>query len=79
MDLSISTKSGCHRFSFEEKFKILGCAMIRQGKAHDAREEIIQLFWKDILKYKSKDNPWKIKCRRLVNHVHAVFSLKSEN
>ena len=26
-DLSIDTTSGCHRFSFEEKFKIVGCAL----------------------------------------------------
>ena len=30
--LSIETKTGCHRFPFEELFKILGCIMNRQGK-----------------------------------------------
>ena len=33
-DLSINTTTGCHRFSFEEKFKILGCALNRQEKVH---------------------------------------------
>ena len=28
-DLSIDTKSGRHKFPFEEKFKILGCIMNR--------------------------------------------------
>ena len=51
-DLSIDTKSGCHRFPFEEKFKILGCAMNRQGKSHEVIEEIVQSankpWWKDV-------------------------------
>ena len=38
-----------------------------------------KLFWKDILIYKSKDIPWKIKCRRLVDRVYAVFACGSEN
>ena len=38
-----------------------------------------KLFWKDILITKSKDIPWRIKCRRLVDHVYAVFSFGSEN
>ena len=81
-DLSINTMSGCHRFSFEEKSKILGYPVNRQGKAHDAIEERMQssnkAFWKDILIYRSKDIPWKIKCRRPVDHVCAVFSFGSE-
>ena len=32
IDLSFETKTGRHRFLFEEKFKILGCTMNRQGK-----------------------------------------------
>ena len=32
----------------------------------------------DILVFKSKDVPWKIKCQRLVDHVHAVFTFGSE-
>ena len=72
-DLSIDTTSVCHSFSIEEKFKILGCAVNRQGKAHDAIEERMRsankAFWIDFLMYKTKDIPWKIKCRRLVDHV----------
>ena len=41
-DLSVDTKSGRNRFPFEEKFKILGCAMNRQGKTNDALEERMQ-------------------------------------
>ena len=50
---------------------------------HDAVEERMQsakkAFWKDILIYKSKDVPWKIKCQRLVDNVCAVFAFGSEN
>ena len=80
-DISIDTER--HRFTFEEQFKILGCAMNRQGKTHDAIEERMQsankAYWKDVMIYKSKDVPWKIKCRRLGNHVYAVLSFGSEN
>ena len=34
VDMTIYTSSGCHKFPFEEKFKILGCAMNWQGKSH---------------------------------------------
>ena len=57
--------------------------MKRQGKSRDAVEERMQsaskAFWKDILIYKSKDVPWKVKCQRLVDHVCAVFAFGSEN
>ena len=69
--------------SYEVKFKILGSAMNLQGKSHDAIEERMQsankAFWKDILIYKSKDVPWKVKCQRLVDHVYVAFTYRSEN
>ena len=34
--------------------------------------------WRDIVVYRSKDVPWRIKCRRLVDHVYSVFSFGSE-
>ena len=65
-----------------EEFKILRCLMNRQGKTCDAVEERIQsankAFWKDIKIFRSKDTPWRIKCRRLVDHVYLVFSFGSE-
>ena len=83
-DLSIDTTTGCHKIPFEEQFKISRCALNRQGKAHDAIEErmdnpLTKLFWENILRYKSEEIPRKIKCRRLVGHVLAVFSFGSEN
>ena len=60
---------------------ILGCTMNRQGKSQDTIEERMQsankAFRTDILLYRSKDVRCKIKCRRLVDHVNAVFSLES--
>ena len=83
IDVSIHTTTGCHKFPFEEKFRILGSAMNRQEKSDDAIEERVQsankAFWKDVLIYKRKDVPWKVKCRRLVDHVYAVFAFGSEN
>ena len=83
IDMNLGTESGCCTFPFEDTFKILGCAMSRQGKAHDAIEErmqsTIKAFWKDILIYKSKGVPWTVKCQRLVDHVYPVFTFGSEN
>ena len=36
IDMNLGTSSGCYTFPFEDTFKILGCAMNRQGKTHDA-------------------------------------------
>ena len=72
-----------HKFPFEENSKILGCMMNRQGKTLDAIEERMQsankAYEKDIAVYRSKDVPWRIKCRRLVDHVYSVFSFGSAN
>ena len=42
ISLSINTKTGRHRFPFEEKFKIFGCTMNRLGKTHERLEERMQ-------------------------------------
>ena len=79
----LGTTAGCHKFLFEEKFKILGDAMNLQGKSQDAIEERMQsanrALWKDSMIYRSKDVPWKVKCQRLVDHVYQVFTFGSEN
>ena len=53
IDVSIYTTTGCHKFPSEEKFRILGYAMNRQGKSDDVIGESLQsankAFWKDIL------------------------------
>ena len=36
-------------------------------------------FWREILVCRSKDVPWALKCRRLLDHVYSVFSFESEN
>ena len=81
-DMNLGTSTGCCKFPFEDKFKILGCAVNRQRKTHDAIEERMQwankAFGKDILMYTSRDVPWKVKCQRLVDHVYAVFAFGSE-
>ena len=50
--MNLGTPTGCYKFSFEDKFKILGCALNRHGKTYDAVEERMQsankAFWKGI-------------------------------
>ena len=71
IQISIETKTGCHRFPFEELFKILGCTMNRQA-ANKA-------WWRDAKIYRSKDVSWRERCRRMVEHVCNVFCLGNEN
>ena len=42
VDMNLGTASGCYQISFEDKFKLMEYAMIRQGKTHDAIEERMQ-------------------------------------
>ena len=81
-EVLVATTGLMYKFPYEEKFKILGCGMNRQGTTLDAIEERMQSAnkanWRDILVYRSKDVPWRIKCRRLVDHVYSVFSFGSE-
>ena len=82
-DMIFVTSKGCYKFPFEDEFKVLVCGKNRQGKTCDAVEERMQsankAFWKDIMIFKSKDVPWKVKCQRLVDHVYAVKTFGSEN
>ena len=59
------------------------CTMHRQWKAHDGIEERMQsankAWWRDVKIYRSKDKPWRFKCRRMVEHVYSVFSCGSDN
>ena len=81
--MTLCTTSGCHKFPFGEKFKILGYALNRQGKSHDAIEEIMQsaheAFWKDILKNRKQRCSVEGEASKTVDHVYAVFAFGSEN
>ena len=83
IDMILGTSKGCYKFPIEDTFKMLGCAMNRQGKTCDAVEErmrsINKAFWKENVIYKSKDVTWKVKCQRLVDHEYAVFAFGSES
>ena len=37
------------------------------------------MFRKDVKIYRSKDVPWRVKCRRMVEHVYSVLCFGSEN
>ena len=49
----------------EKKFMMLGCAMNRQGKAHEGIQAIMQsankAWWTGVKIYRSKDVPWRVK------------------
>ena len=81
--MNVITKGRLYRFPCEENFQILGCVMNRQRKTLYAIEERMQsankAFWKDIKIHRNKDVPWRVKCRRLVDHVYPVFCFGSEN
>ena len=76
----LGTSKGNYKLPFEDTFKILGCAMSRQGKTCDAVEERMQsankAFSKDILIYKSKDVPWKVEWSTSggPHHVYEVLA-----
>ena len=57
--------------------------MNRQGKAHEGIEQreltANKAWWKDVKIYRSNDVPWRVKCRRMVEHVFCVFCFGSEN
>ena len=36
-------------------------------------------WWRDVKIYRSKDVPWRVKCRRMMEHVYSVFCFGSEN
>ena len=63
----------------EENCKFLGCILSRQGKAHEGIEERMQsanrACWRDVKIYRSKDVPWRVKGRRMVEHVLQRFFL----
>ena len=63
-EMILGTTSGCYKRSSN-----LGLCHDSARESHDAIEERMQsankAFWKDILIFKSKDVPWKVKCQRL--------------
>ena len=64
VDMILDTTAECHKFPFEEKLKILGCALNRQGKSHDAIEERMQSANNSDIQ-RAKHVPWRVKCQRL--------------
>ena len=68
--MNVIAKSGLYRFPFEETFKIL---------IEERMQSANKAFWKDIKIYRNKDVPWRVICRRLVDHVYPVFCFGSEN
>ena len=56
-DMILGTSSGCYKFPFEDKFKMLGCAVNRQGenvRCCRRKNAVSKAFWKGTLICKSK-------------------------
>ena len=64
----MGTKTRSQRFPFEDKFKILGFTMNRQGKTHKCLEERMQsankAWWRDGKIYRSKGRTVESEVRR---------------
>ena len=76
-ELMIDTETGSRRIPFEDKLKILGFTLNPQGKTQDCLEERMQnankAWWRDVQIYRNKDVLWRVKYRRMVEHVCSVF------
>ena len=62
------TSKGCHKFSFEDEFKVLGCAMNREGKKCDAGEERMQSANKAMKKIKGWETKTMLRLFRFQRH-----------
>ena len=82
-DMIIRTAARENRLPFLTKFKILGHCFHCEGKMQDCVEERMQCAnkarWRNVKIYRSKDVPWRVKCRRMVEQVCSVFCFGSEN
>ena len=38
-------------------------------------EDLNECWWRDVKTYRSEDVPRRVKCRRMVEHIHSVFCL----
>ena len=76
-EIAIRTRTGQHRIPFEEHFKILGFSFNQAEKTQDSLEERKQnankAWWRDVKLYRSEAVPWRVKCRRRVEHVCSVL------
>ena len=69
-DIRIRTSTGLHKLPFEKKFKFLGYTFNQVRRMQDSLGESMwsanKACWRDVKFYRSKDVPWRIKCRRMV-------------
>ena len=82
-DKKIWTTTGLHKLPFEKKkFWILGYAFNQAGRTQDSLKDRTQsankAWWRDAKIYRSKDVPWRVKCKRMVEHVWCILLWKRE-
>ena len=78
-DMTTRTRTRLHKLPFEKKFKTLGYTFNQTRRTQDSFEERMQsankAWWRDVKMYRSEYVPWRITCRRSVEHVNSVFLL----
>ena len=82
-DTKIRTRTGLHKLSFEKKFKILGDVFNQTERKLDSLDERMQsankVRWRDMNIYRSKDIPWRVKCRRMKEQLYSAFCFGLES
>ena len=72
-DVMIETKKKVAQISVRKSIKILGYQFNLAGKMQNSLEERVQgankARWRDAKIYRSKDVPWRVTCRRMVDQV----------
>ena len=82
-DMTTRTRTRLHKLPFEKKVKTLGYTFNQTRRTQDSFEERMQsannAWWRDVKMYRSECVPWRITCRRSVEHVNSVFCFGSES
>ena len=84
-DITMKTRRGQHKFPFVKSFKNLGHLCNPTSKSHECAKERERVqktnkaWWRDARIYRSKDVPWRIKCKRMVEQVYSVCSSRYDS
>ena len=81
--MKIRTITGLHTLPFEKSYKILGYTFNQARRMQDSLDETMwsanKACWRDVKFYRSKDVPWRVKCRKMVEQVDSACCFGSES
>ena len=81
-DITICTRTRRGKIPFEKSFRILGYSFNQAWKTQDCLEERMQsankVWRRDAKIDRSRDVPWRVKCRRMMDHVCCVVCFGSK-